>query len=61
MSDSDRLLQTLRTIAEYCRPFPISQIAKDAADEIERLRAATPDTPSAPVSPNPRSTGRRLS
>ncbi len=41
MSDSDRLLQTLRTIAEFCRPFPISQIAKDAADEIERLRAAT--------------------
>lgn len=54
MSESDRLLQTLRNIAEYCRPFPISQIAKDAADEIERLRAAAPKAPATSSRPIPR-------
>lgn len=45
MRDSDKLVATLRNIAQYCRPFPISEIAGEAADEIERLRKAASARP----------------
>lgn len=42
---TDKLLETLRTIAEHCRPFPIAKIAQDAIEEIEALRAAREPLP----------------
>ncbi len=45
---NDKLLETLRDIAQYCKPFPISRVAQEAIDEIERLRSATSARP-APV------------